>query len=158
MLCHQCNVVVAAAVTTSSQWWLVIPTKNWQNCRYNSHKAVVTFYRAEELMWKFYIKLCVLIISWLYCTLCEQFINIVCILQEHHLQQAIFHQRVIPVPEVYEWGAEDPSVLDRMYPPNYKVREASLYVCVCLSVCLMMLSSLAQWWSIILIDPKHCLI
>lgn len=47
---------------------------------------------------------------------------------EHHLQQAIFHQRVIPVPEVYEWGAEDPSVLDRMYPPNYKAPRQHIHI------------------------------
>lgn len=41
--------------------------------------------------------------------------------QEHHLQQAIFHQRVIPVPEVYDLGPDEASVLDRLYPANYKV-------------------------------------
>lgn len=47
---------------------------------------------------------------------------------EHHLQQAIFHQRVIPVPEVFDWGAEDSSVLDRMYPPNYKAPRQLIHI------------------------------
>ena len=43
--------------------------------------------------------------------------------QEHHLQQAIFHHRVIPVPEVYESDQYDDKVsFDQLYPPNFKVR------------------------------------
>ncbi|XP_071516689.1 enhancer of polycomb homolog 1 isoform X1 [Panulirus ornatus] len=49
-------------------------------------------------------------------------------LMEHHLQQAIFHQRVIPVPEVYDLGAEEASVLDKMYPPTYKAPRQLIHI------------------------------
>ncbi|XP_068220292.1 enhancer of polycomb homolog 1 isoform X1 [Palaemon carinicauda] len=47
---------------------------------------------------------------------------------EHHLQQAIFHQRIIPVPEVYEAGNDDVSVLDSMYPPTYKAPRQLIHI------------------------------
>ncbi|KAK8750305.1 hypothetical protein OTU49_014770 [Cherax quadricarinatus] len=47
---------------------------------------------------------------------------------EHHLQQAIFHQRVIPVPEVYDLGNNDASVLDNMYPLNYKAPRQLIHI------------------------------
>lgn len=47
---------------------------------------------------------------------------------EHHLQQAIFHQRIIPVPEVYNTGADDSSVLDSLYPPTYKAPRQLIHI------------------------------
>nr|XP_027228711.1 enhancer of polycomb homolog 1-like isoform X1 [Penaeus vannamei]XP_027228713.1 enhancer of polycomb homolog 1-like [Penaeus vannamei] len=47
---------------------------------------------------------------------------------EHHLQQAIFHQRIIPVPEVYDACPEDSSVLDRIYPPTYKAPRQLIHI------------------------------
>ncbi|KAG7156923.1 Enhancer of polycomb 1-like, partial [Homarus americanus] len=47
---------------------------------------------------------------------------------EHHLQQAIFHQRVIPVPEVFDLGTDDASVLDKMYPTTYKAPRQLIHI------------------------------
>jgi len=48
---------------------------------------------------------------------------------EHHLQQAIFHQRVIPVPEVYTIDKVDGSEhFDRMYPPSYKAPRQLIHI------------------------------
>lgn len=48
---------------------------------------------------------------------------------EHHLQQAIFHQRVIPVPEVYTIDKIDGSEpFDRMYPPSYKAPRQLIHI------------------------------
>ncbi|XP_076048672.1 enhancer of Polycomb isoform X2 [Oratosquilla oratoria] len=49
---------------------------------------------------------------------------------EHHLQQAIFHQRVIPVPEVYD-TTQDPEgarISDKVYPPTYKAPRQLIHV------------------------------
>ncbi|KAA0202782.1 hypothetical protein HAZT_HAZT010464 [Hyalella azteca] len=43
---------------------------------------------------------------------------------EHHLQQAIFHHRVIPVPEVY---AVD-STHAKIYPPDYKQSRQLIHI------------------------------
>ncbi|KAB7494016.1 Enhancer of polycomb-like protein 1 [Armadillidium nasatum] len=51
-------------------------------------------------------------------------------MKEHHLQQAIFHHRVIPVPEVYSTENEERGSItyDSLYPPSYKAPRQMIHI------------------------------